>query len=109
MDNEYIPQPIDTSDIKLNEEVEQLVELIARNVHEVWAKSRMEQGWTYGTERSDLLKTHPCLIPYEKLPEEEKQYDRDTAVVTVKLLMKMGYNLSKAPDDEDVNNDNLLR
>lgn len=104
MDNEYIPQPIDTSDIRLNEEVEQLVELVARNVHEVWAKSRKEQGWTYGAERNDRLKTHPCLIPYDKLPEEEKQYDRDTAVGTVKLLMKMGYNLSKAPDNEDANN-----
>lgn len=105
MENEYIPQPIDTSDIRLNEEVEQLVELIARNVHEVWAKSRKEQGWTYGAERSDLHKTHPCLIPYEALPEEEKQYDRDTAVGTVKLLLKMGFDLSKTPSNEDIDND----
>lgn len=92
---EYLPQPADTSDICLPEELEHLVEQLARNVHEVWASSRIAQGWTWGPVRSDAFKTHPSLVPYEELPEEEKQYDRDTAVGTLKLIMKLGFNISK--------------
>ena len=92
---EYLPQPADTSDIRLPEELENLVEQLARNVHEVWASSRIEQGWTWGPERSDAFKTHPSLVPYEELPEQEKQYDRNTAVGTLKLIMKLGFDISK--------------
>ena len=91
----YLPQPVDTSNISLPEELENLVEQLARNVHEVWASSRIAQGWTWGPVRSDAFKTHPSLVPYEDLPEEEKQYDRDTAVGTLKLIMKLGFNISK--------------
>ena len=89
------PQPIDTTDVKLSKELEQLVEQMSKNVHEVWAESRIKQGWTYGEQRNDELKTHPCLIPYEELPEEEKDYDRNTAVGTLKLIMKLGYKIEK--------------
>lgn len=95
MKNKYIPQPVDTSDIQLPEELEVLREHMARNVHEVWAQSRIEQGWTYGQERNDVLKQHPCLIPYEELPETEKAYDRDTALATLKLICKLGFKITK--------------
>jgi ryanodine receptor 2 len=72
----YIPQPEQTDDIILSTELNDLVEAMAKNVHEVWAESRILQGWTYGPERNDVLKHHPCLIPYEELPETEKAYDR---------------------------------
>lgn len=67
---------------------------MSKNVHEVWAKNRIEQGWTYGEKRSDELKQHPCLIPYEELPEVEKDYDRDTALGTLKLILKLGFKIS---------------
>lgn len=91
----YAPQPMDTSDVRLPEELLPLIELMAKNVHEVWAKNRMDQGWTYGIERNDVLKHHPCLIPYEELPEVEKAYDRDTAVSTLKLISKLGFKITK--------------
>ena len=93
--NGYVPQPIDTNDIKLPEELEALVEEMAKNVHEVWAETRIKQGWTYGRERNDKLKKHPCLIPYEDLPEEEKEYDRGTSVGTLKLILKLGFQITK--------------
>jgi ryanodine receptor 2 len=95
MEKRYVPQPMDTSDVQLPEELNELVERMAKNVHEVWAQSRIEQGWVYGQERSDALKTHPCLIPYEDLPEIEKAYDRDTALGTLKLICKLGFKISK--------------
>lgn len=76
-------------------EVEALIEQIARNVHEVWALSRKSQGWTCGAERNDEKKTHPCLVPYDELPEVEKQYDRDTAQCTLKFILKQGFTITK--------------
>ena len=95
MTKNYVPQPMDTSDIQLPEGLNVLIEQMAKNVHEVWAQSRMEQGWTYGPERNDQLKKHPCLVPYEQLPEEEKAYDRDTALGTLKLITKLGFKIMK--------------
>ena len=95
MTKNYVPQPMDTSDIQLPEGLNVLIEQMAKNVHEVWAQSRMEQGWTYGPERNDQLKHHPCLVPYEQLPEDEKAYDRDTAVATLKLICKLGFKITK--------------
>ena len=91
----YKPQSIDTSDVNLPIELEELVEEMSKNVHEVWAETRFRQGWTYGSERNDELKTHPCLVPYEELPEEEKEYDRNTSIGTLKLIMKLGFKIVK--------------
>lgn len=91
----YKPQPIDTTSVELPKELEQLVEQMSKNVHEVWSETRIRQGWTYGEQRNDELKTHPCLIPYEELPESEKEYDRNTSVGTLKLILKLGFKISK--------------
>ena len=85
---------MDTRDVQLSEDLNVLVEQMAKNVHEVWAQSRIEQGWIYGEERNDALKHHPCLVPYEELPEVEKAYDRDTALETLKLICKLGFKIS---------------
>lgn len=46
--NGYRPQPLDLSVISLNSKLEDLVEQIAENTHNVWAKERIKNGWTYG-------------------------------------------------------------
>jgi ryanodine receptor 2 len=91
----YTPNPIDTSDIQLPEELNSLLEAMAKNVHEIWAQERINQGWTYGEKRDDMLKQHPCLIAYEDLPEEEKVYDRNTSIETLKLILKLGFKISR--------------
>lgn len=95
MKKAYNPHPIDTSDIELPEELNPLLEAMAKNVHEVWAQTRIAQGWKYGPERNDAEKRHPMLIPYEDLPEEEKLYDRNTSVETLKLILKLGFVIEK--------------
>ena len=89
----YSPQPLDTSDIALPESLTPLVEALAENVHDTWAKGRMDAGWTFGPVRDDAKKQHPCLVPYCELPESEKAYDRETAVSTLKFICKMGYTI----------------
>ena len=91
----YIPNPIDTSDIELPEELLALTEKIAETVHENWSAGRIAEGWTYGEERDDKKKTTPCLIPYAELPEIEKEYDRVTALQSLKLIIALGYKIEK--------------
>lgn len=91
----YTPKPIDTGGVPIPEELLELTELIAENVHEVWSASRMAEGWTYGPVRDDLLRTTPCLVPYDQLPEEEKNYDRNTALETLRLIIRLGYRITK--------------
>ena len=79
----YVPKPIDTSDVVLPEELMSLVEDMSRNVHDVWAETRINDGWRYGDMRSD------------ELPESEREYDRNTAVGTLKLIYKLGFKITK--------------
>ena len=91
----YNPKPIDTNDIALPDELLELTEKIAENVHDVWASGRIAEGWTYGEKKDMSNKTTPLLIPYCDLPESEKVYDRNTALETLKLIIKMGYRIEK--------------
>lgn len=79
----------------LPEEFTELAEKIAKNVHEVWSTGRMKDGWTYGEERNDAERKHPCLVPYEELTESEKEYDRNTSQETLRLIMKLGFKIVK--------------
>lgn len=92
---EYRPEPADTREVKLPEELEALAEEMARNVHEVWALNRLKEGWTYGPERDDVAKTHPCLVDYDDLPESEKTYDRATSQETLKFILLKGFEISR--------------
>lgn len=95
MKNKYVPNPADTTQVDLPESLLPLVEEMSKNVHEVWAATRMAQGWTYGPKRNDAEKKHPCLVPYEELSEEERDYDRNTSQQTIKLIMKLGFKITK--------------
>lgn len=95
MTKHYTPRPAETSDVKLPDELLPLIEEMARNVHEVWAENRIKEGWTYGPNRDDTAMTHPGLVPYEELTESEKEYDRATSQETLKLILKLGFSISK--------------
>lgn len=91
----YTPQPIDTSDVSLPPELEELLEMLARNTHERWSQERIRQGWQWGPERDDRARLHPCLIPYDELSEEEKEFDRITSAETLRLILKLGFRISR--------------
>ena len=91
----YNPSPVDTSDVTLPPSLAGLLERLAANTHDVWAQARIAQGWTFGEHRDDAAKRHPCLIPYDRLPEAEKEYDRKTAAETLKLILKLGYTIGE--------------
>lgn len=91
----YVPNPTDVSGIEIPEDLKILSEAIAEEVHETWAQNRIKEGWTYGKERNDEEKTHPCLVPYCELSDSEKEYDRLTSQKVLKLIMKFGFDISK--------------
>ena len=99
--NNYTPSPVDTATIQLPEELMALAEAISKNVHEVWAQNRMNEGWTYGPVRDDQKRQTPCLVPYEELPEEEKAYDRNTALGTLKFIVSQGFEIHKPSRTRD--------
>ena len=96
----YTPKPIDTTGVVLPDELLELTELIAKNVHENWSAGRISEGWKYGIKRDDAIKTTPCLVPYEELSDGEKEYDRQTAIQTLKLIVALGYKIEKNGKEE---------
>ena len=94
----YEPSPIGLDDVEISEDLSELQEAIAENAHEIWAKNRRDQGWSYGPERNDQKKETPDMIPYCNLPESEKLYDREMAMQTLKLVKKLGFDIVKQQD-----------
>jgi len=98
--NDYTPLPVNTSGTNLPEALTGLTESLAKNVHEVWASGRIKAGWKYGPVRDEIKKEHPCLIPYEELTEEEKDFDRATALSTLKFVLHQGYGIVKLNNED---------
>ena len=93
--SKYEPKPVYTGDVELPEELLALTEQIAENAHDVWAAGRIKEGWRYGEVKDSIAKTTPDVRPYRELPESEKQYDRNTAFETLRLIVKLGYKIVK--------------
>jgi len=91
----YKPQVIDTTQIELSTDLQELVERLAENNHDHWAMKRIEEGWRYGPERNDSHKEHPDLVPYAELSESEKAYDRHTVIEVLKAIIAMGYTIER--------------
>lgn len=95
MKKRYIPQPVDVSNVELPQDLQELIEKLAENVHETWAQWRVRDGWSWGEQRNEALKLTPCLVPYDELPDKEKSYDRATVLATLKYVLSLGYELHK--------------
>jgi hypothetical protein len=92
----YEPRPIETSAVELSGDLLQLTEQLAQNTHDHWAKRRMAEGWTFGAVRDDAAKKHPNLVPYDQLTEAEKEYDRETAMQTLRAMIALGWRIERA-------------
>lgn len=91
----YTPKPIDTSHVELSPEILELTELLAKNAHDIYVQQRLSEGWTYGPRRDDDARENPTLVPYEDLPDSEKEYDRRAALETLKAIIALGYRVTR--------------
>ncbi|KAM9788016.1 ryanodine receptor 3-like isoform 3-T3 [Syngnathus typhle] len=99
MSSGYKPSPLDLSDMKLTPGQELLVDKLAENAHNVWAKDRIKQGWTYGIQQDLKSKRNPRLVPYALLDERTKKSNRDSLREAIRTLIGYGYNVE--PSDQE--------
>jgi hypothetical protein len=102
----YVPNPVDTSAVKLPDDLRELTERLAENAHDVWARRKLADGWTWGPIVDASTKKHPDLVPYVQLPEDKKEYDRDTAMETIKAILSLGYMIGKPGSTAEENRRN---
>jgi ryanodine receptor 2 len=101
MPNGYRPQPLDLSAVpELPAHLDKLVDLLAKNAHDVWARSRISEGWRYGKAKDGDHKRNPLLVPYEKLHQEAKESNRCTAFESVRTILAFGYTLQPPSGEE---------
>ncbi|XP_071665441.1 ryanodine receptor 3 isoform X11 [Patagioenas fasciata] len=100
MSNGYKPAPLDLSEVKLLPSQEFLVDKLAENAHNVWAKDRIKQGWTYGIQQDLKNKRNPRLVPYALLDERTKKSNRDSLREAVRTFA--GYGYSVEPPDQEI-------
>ena len=91
----YQPKPLDTGSVELDEDLMDLVEGLAEHVHDIWARQRIKEGWTYGAQRDDQKLTHPDLVPYAELTNSEKEYDRNSVTETLQVIIALGFTIVK--------------
>lgn len=90
----FVPQPVDTSMVNLPSYIENIRDKLAENIHEVWAANKIDAGWSYSELRNDIMKKHPCLTAFERLPAAEKKYDTTLALQTLKTILALGYRIT---------------
>jgi hypothetical protein len=95
----YQPKPIATDGVELDPALILQIELLAAHVHDLWAERRIAEGRVLGDGRDDALLTHPCLVPYDELPESEKEYDRQIVAGLLKAVIKLGFRVFPASRD----------
>jgi ryanodine receptor 2 len=92
----YQPKPIETKSVTLPRGLLGLTEQLAENNHDHWAVLKLADDWTFGPYHDPVAKHHPDLIPYAELSEEKKEYDRRTAMETLKAIVALGYRIEKS-------------
>ncbi|XP_077359216.1 ryanodine receptor 2 [Festucalex cinctus] len=94
----FTPLPVNTSQIVLPFHLERIKEKLAENIHELWVMNKIEFGWTYGVVRDDTKRQHPCLVEFSKLPEQERSYNLQMSVETLKTLLALGCHVGLADE-----------
>lgn len=95
----FVPQPLDTSVVRLSPTTKALARRLARNMHNVWCMQKIKDSWSYSKTRDDNAKLHPLLVPFEDLTAEEAKYNMHMASETVKLILLLGFRLEPPSKD----------
>ncbi len=70
--------------------------------HDCWWEEKRRTGWIFGPEKCEKLKTHPCCIPFNRLPKYQQLKDRLFRMTVRGLTMDLGAaNAPEVPDAGD--------
>ncbi|CAN0250954.1 unnamed protein product [Lampetra fluviatilis] len=97
----FTPVPVDTTQIVLPPNLERIRDKLAENIHELWATTKIEIGWTYATARDDNRRLHPCLVDFHKLPEPERNYNLQMSTETLKTLLALGCHVGMGDEQAE--------
>ncbi|XP_064091915.1 ryanodine receptor-like isoform X18 [Macrobrachium nipponense] len=98
--NGYKPAPLDLSQVSLTSKLEELTYQLAENTHNIWARERIQQGWTYGLNEDPDMHRSPHLVSYANVDEAIKKANMDTASETIRTLLVYGYILEAPTGDQ---------
>ncbi|KAM4729154.1 ryanodine receptor 2-like [Anableps anableps] len=96
----YRPAPIDLRQIILSSVDEDVVTLLAENQHNVWARERIKQGWTYGPQQDIKGKRSPHLVPYSLVDERMRKAGMESVREAVCILLAFGYSLESLSQEQ---------
>jgi hypothetical protein len=72
------------------------LENLAEREHIRWMRAKLEAGWTYAPKTDPVKKQNQCLVTWDKLPDSEKEKDRDLVRGIPQILARAGYAIVKA-------------
>jgi hypothetical protein len=75
------------------------LERLSKMEHERWMKVKLKAGWVFAPETNKSIKQHHALVPWEDLPEKEKDKDRNLVRAIPLLLTKIGYTVADLNDE----------
>ena len=73
----------------------QEVEIMAGNGHKRWCQHRKQDGWVHGPEKDAVKKTNPDLLPWDELPEDEKEMNRRFVCGLPRSLARAGIQIER--------------
>lgn len=89
---QYIPHPVDTRDVLLDDDLLALTAALAENAHETAQDALYGAGWRCG-DYDATAKTRPDMVPFSRLPEEARAGYGEAAAATLRLARKLGYRI----------------
>ncbi|KAF5904193.1 ryanodine receptor 2-like, partial [Clarias magur] len=100
--NGYRPAPLDQSGVCLSTAQEALVEALAENEHNIWAREHIRQGWSYGPQQDIKGKRSPQLVPFSLLDESSRHRATESARNALGTLLGFGYTVEPSEQQQNL-------
>ncbi|XP_053365921.1 ryanodine receptor 2 [Clarias gariepinus] len=100
--NGYRPAPLDQSGVCLSIAQEALVEALAENEHNIWAREHIRQGWSYGPQQDIKGKRSPQLVPFSLLDESSRHRATESARNVLGTLLGFGYTVEPSEQQQNL-------
>ena len=88
----YEPRPLPTP-ARLPKEYEQPVDMVASCCHVLWARRKLDAGWSFAHHTDESQMRHNCLVPYEYLATPERELLKQSVSTVLRVLLWCGFQM----------------